>query len=201
MKNKKNMIWTIPNVLTYIRILIIPLIFFVMYSDNALIANQFACLLFFIAGISDYFDGYLSRKLNLTSEIGRFLDPIADKLLVSVILIVLAQTKFVSQFETILASIIISREIFVSGLREFLGNFKVKVYVSRLAKWKTAIQLLAMGCLIFGNAHTNQFYNSVWDYFTFYVYVVGVCLLFISAILTIVTGIQYLNKSLKYMEK
>ena len=201
MKNKKNMIWTLPNILTYIRILIVPLVFFVMYSDNALIANQLACLLFFIAGISDYFDGYLSRKLNLTSEIGRFLDPIADKLLVSVILIVLVQTKFVSPFETILASIIISREIFVSGLREFLGNLKVKVYVSKLAKWKTAIQLLSMGCLIFGNTHTNQFYNSIWDYFTFYVYVVGVCLLFISAILTIITGVQYLNKSLKYMDK
>ncbi len=152
-----------------------------------------------LAAVTDYLDGYLSRKMNLTSEIGRFLDPIADKLLVATILIVLVQTKFVSYFETILASVIICREIFVSGLREYLGNFHIKMPVSKLAKWKTASQLFSIGCLIFGNNHTNQFYNSVWDYITFDIYIVGVCFLFVSAVLTIWTGKQYMVQAFKYM--
>ena len=145
---KKNILWALPNVLTYIRILIIPAIFCILYSKNEIYSNYVACFLFGFASITDYFDGYLSRKMKLTSEIGRFLDPIADKLLVATILIVLVQTKFIGIFETILASIIICREIFVSGLREYLGNFHTKMPVSRLAKWKTTAQLFAISFLL-----------------------------------------------------
>ncbi len=197
---QKNLLWALPNVLTYIRILIIPAIFCILYSDNEIYSNVVACFLFGLASITDYFDGYLSRKMKLTSEIGRFLDPIADKLLVATILIVLVQTKFIGVFETILASVIICREIFVSGLREYLGNFHIKMPVSKLAKWKTTSQLFAIACLILGNPHINKFYNSFWDYFTFNVYVAGICLLLIASILTIWTGKQYMTIAFKYMQ-
>ena len=197
---KKNLLWALPNILTYIRILIIPAIFYILYSKNEIYSNYIACSLFALASITDYFDGYLSRKMKLTSEIGRFLDPIADKLLVATILIVLVQTKFTGILETILASVIICREIFVSGLREYLGNFHIKMPVSRLAKWKTTSQLFAIGFLIFGNPHTNKFYNSIWDYVTFNIYVAGICLLLIACILTIWTGKQYMSIAFKYMQ-
>lgn len=201
-KNKKiNTLWTIPNILTYIRILIIPAIFCVLYSKKEIYSNYVACFLFGFASITDYFDGYLSRKMKLTSEIGRFLDPIADKLLVATVLIVLVQTKFVGIMETVLASVIICREIFVSGLREYLGNFHTKMPVSKLAKWKTTAQLFAISFLIFGNPHTNKFYNDFWDYFTFNVYVAGICFLFIASILTIWTGKQYMTVAFKYMQE
>ncbi len=202
MKNlkQKNLLWALPNILTYLRILIIPVIFYMLYSKNEIFSNYIACSLFVLASITDYLDGYLSRKMKLTSEIGRFLDPIADKLLVATVLIVLVQTKFVGKLETILASVIICREIFVSGLREYLGNFHIKMPVSRLAKWKTAIQLFAISFLICGQTFTNKFYNSFWDYVLFDIYITGVCLLCIASILTIWTGKQYMTKAFEYMQ-
>ena len=143
-QNKTNQIWTFANILTYLRILIIPIIFYMLYSKDILYSNYISCGLFILASITDYLDGYISRKTKTTSEIGRFLDPIADKLLVSTVLIALVQTKFVGMLETIIATVIICREIFVSGLREYLGNFNTKMPVSKLAKWKTAIQLFAI---------------------------------------------------------
>jgi CDP-diacylglycerol--glycerol-3-phosphate 3-phosphatidyltransferase len=197
---QKNLLWALPNILTYLRILIIPVIFYMLYSKNEIVSNYIACSLFVLASITDYLDGYLSRKMKLTSEIGRFLDPIADKLLVATVLIVLVQTKFVGKLETILASVIICREIFVSGLREYLGNFHIKMPVSRLAKWKTAIQLFAISFLICGQTFTNKFYNSFWDYVLFDIYITGVCLLCIASILTIWTGKQYMTKAFEYMQ-
>ena len=139
--------------------------------------------------------------MKLTSEIGRFLDPIADKLLVATVLIVLVQNAFFTIFETILASVIICREIFVSGLREYLGNFHTKMPVSKLAKWKTTSQLFAIGCLILGETHVNKFYNGYWDYVLFDIYVAGICFLLIASILTIWTGKQYMTKAFEYMKK
>ncbi len=198
---KKNLMWTLPNILTYIRILIIPAIFCMLYSKNIIYSNYISCLLFVIASITDYLDGYISRKTQTTSEIGRFLDPIADKLLVTAVLIVLVQTKFVWYLETIIATVIISREIFVSGLREYLGNFHIKMPVSRLAKWKTATQLVAISLLIFGNNFKYQYYNSGWDKFLFDIYVVGLGLFLIASILTIWTGKQYMTIAFKYMKE
>src|SRR5262249_17868347 len=151
------------------------------------------------ASITDYLDGYLSRRMKSVSEIGRFLDPIADKLLVAAVLMALVQTKFVTPFETMLAVVIISREIFVSGLREYLGNFHIKMPVANLAKWKTASQLFALVFLLAGRSYTNQYYNSAFDLFIFDVYIAGVALLFVSSILTIQTGMQYMRTAFKYM--
>lgn len=198
---RTNQIWTLPNILTYIRIIIIPVIFYMLYSKNMFYSNYLACGIFVFASITDYLDGYISRKMKSTSEIGRFLDPIADKLLVTAVLIVLVQTKFIGTLETVLAIVIISREIFVSGLREYLGNFQVKIPVSKLAKWKTATQLFAICFLVLGQNFKNQYYNSALDIFLFDVYVVGVGLLLIACVLTIWTGKQYMQTTFKYMNE
>ncbi|MDR2098711.1 MAG: CDP-diacylglycerol--glycerol-3-phosphate 3-phosphatidyltransferase [Rickettsiales bacterium] len=191
---------SLPNILTYARIAAIPLIFCMLYSRDLAYSNYIACAAFVLASATDYFDGYLSRRMKSVSEIGRFLDPIADKLLVSAVLMALTQTKFASVFETVLAVVIISREIFVSGLREYLGNFRLKMPVSRLAKWKTASQFFAIAFLVLGCNFKNRFHNSAWDLALFDIYVSGVCLLLLSSLLTILTGWQYLTVALKYMK-
>ncbi|MDR1008974.1 MAG: CDP-diacylglycerol--glycerol-3-phosphate 3-phosphatidyltransferase [Rickettsiales bacterium] len=198
---KRNLALALPNLLTYARILVIPIVCYMLYMNSEMYSRYVACLLFFLASITDYFDGYLSRKMKITSEIGRFLDPIADKLLVGAVLISMAQTKFVTGFETMLAAIIISREIFISGLREYLGGKSVKVPVSRLAKWKTAAQLFAIGFLIFGRNYRYRFYNSWWDGLLFDIYVAGVVLLLVACALTIITGWKYMRAAFKYMKE
>ena len=120
MKNlkQKNLLWALPNILTYLRILIIPVIFYMLYSKNEIFSNYIACSLFVLASITDYLDGYLSRKMKLTSEIGRFLDPIADKVLVASALILVAAHYDELQIYVIIASlIIIARELIISCFR------------------------------------------------------------------------------------
>ncbi|MDR1476837.1 MAG: CDP-diacylglycerol--glycerol-3-phosphate 3-phosphatidyltransferase [Rickettsiales bacterium] len=198
-KTNNPSMWSLPNLLTYARILVIPAIFCMLYSPREKWSHLAAAALFVLASITDYLDGYISRRMKATSEIGRFLDPIADKLLVASVLMALIQTKFATVFETVLAAVIVSREIFVSGLREYLGNFRLKMPVSRLAKWKTASQFFALTFLIAGRSHTNMFYNSAFDLFIFDVYIAGVALLLLSSILTIQTGTQYMKTAFKYM--
>jgi CDP-diacylglycerol--glycerol-3-phosphate 3-phosphatidyltransferase len=193
-------LYSLPNLLTYFRIAVIPAIFCTLMADGELWSRWVSCVLFFLASVSDYFDGYFAREMKVDSKLGKFLDPIADKLLVTVVLIILAKTKVIAWYDTAIAAAIISREIFVSGLREYLGNFHIQMPVSRLAKWKTASQLFAIGFLIFGRNYTFKYYNSVYDLFCFDVYVAGVCLLLISAVLTIMTGVQYMKAAAKYME-
>jgi CDP-diacylglycerol--glycerol-3-phosphate 3-phosphatidyltransferase len=195
----KSTLWSLPNLLTYARILAIPAIFYMLYCRSELVSHFAACALFVAASVTDYLDGYISRRMKTTSEIGRFLDPIADKLLVAAVLMALTQTKFVTVFETMLAAVIISREIFVSGLREYLGNFHLKMSVSRLAKWKTASQFFALAFLICGRNYVNRFHNSAFDLFIFDVYAAGVALLLLSSILTIQTGMQYMRTAFRYM--
>jgi len=196
---KRNLALALPNLLTYARILAIPAVCCMLYMRDEMYSRYAACALFFFAGITDYFDGYLSRKMKITSEIGRFLDPIADKLLVCAVLISMAQVKFLGWLETALAVVIISREVFVSGLREYLGGRKVVVPVSSLAKWKTAAQLFAIGFLIFGRNYRFKFYNSLWDEALFNIYVTGVALLAIACVLTIITGWKYMRAAVGYM--
>ena len=192
-------LYSLPNILTYLRILVIPAIFWALIQENELWSRWISCILFAFASITDYFDGYFARHMKITSKVGKFLDPIADKLLVTVVLITLAQTKFLAWWDLAIAAAIISREIFVSGLREFMGNFHVEMPVSRLAKWKTASQLFAIGFLIFGRNYKMRFHNSMYDLFLFDVYVIGVCLLLISAVLTIITGVQYWRAAAQHM--
>ncbi len=136
---KKN---NIPNYLTFLRIIAIPFIVILTLaeSDNL---RLLALLLFVLASISDYFDGYLARKWNIISSLGQMLDPIADKLLIGSLLVVFAFDGTFNLFDLVAAIIILMREIFISGLREFLGNKNIKLPVSFVAKYKTAVQMLA----------------------------------------------------------
>lgn len=128
----------LPNLLTYFRIALVPAIVICFYIEGDK-AHWIALTLFVVAGITDFFDGYLARAWEQQSNLGRMLDPIADKLLVAVVLIALTWQDVIAGFSLWAAIIILCREILVSGLREFLAELRVSVPVTQLAKWKTAI--------------------------------------------------------------
>ena len=133
-----------PNLLTIIRIIFASLIALILIFSDSKMAYFISFILFALAGITDYFDGWLARKRNQISDLGRMLDPIADKILVISTFIILMSNNVIDGFNVIAALIIIYREIFISGLREFLGNKSFVVKVTKLAKWKTAIQFITI---------------------------------------------------------
>ncbi|WP_274629390.1 CDP-diacylglycerol--glycerol-3-phosphate 3-phosphatidyltransferase [Arvimicrobium flavum] len=186
--------FNLPNMLTYARILAVPLIMLCFYLElrtRPTDAARWAALgLFVAASITDYLDGYLARIWQQTSNIGRMLDPIADKLLVSAVLLLLAWDRTIDKWSLWAAIIILCREVLVSGLREYLAGLKVSVPVTRLAKWKTAIQMVAIGFLLAGPAG-----DKIWPYIT----EVGLALLWISAIVTLYTGYDYFRAGLKHI--
>ncbi|MDR6431385.1 CDP-diacylglycerol--glycerol-3-phosphate 3-phosphatidyltransferase [Brucella pseudogrignonensis] len=191
---RKNHTLSLPNILTYARIIAVPLVvlcFFVegrlQSSDNSRWA---ALAIFAIASITDFFDGYLARIWQQTSTIGRMLDPIADKLLVSACLLLLAADGTIAGWTLWAAIIILCREVLVSGLREYLAELKVSVPVSRLAKWKTAAQMVALSFLLAGPAG-----EKILPFTT----EIGIVLLWISAILTLYTGWDYFRAGLKHV--
>jgi cardiolipin synthase len=153
-------------------------------------ANWTALVLFVLAAITDYFDGYFARAWHQVSALGRMLDPIADKLLVSAALFMLVAKGTIGWDSVLAAIVILSREILVSGLREFLASVRVSVPVSQLAKWKTAIQMIAIGFLLAGPAG---------DKLVPYVTQTGTALLWIAALLTLYTGYDYLNAGLRHV--
>ncbi|MEL6437206.1 MAG: CDP-diacylglycerol--glycerol-3-phosphate 3-phosphatidyltransferase [Pseudomonadota bacterium] len=187
-------VYSIPNLLTYGRILAVPFIVLCFFIEGKLQSSDFArwlaFVIFAIASITDFFDGYLARKWNETSNIGRMLDPIADKLLVSVVLLLLAAEGTIAGWSLWAAVIILCREILVSGLREYLASLKVSVPVSQLAKWKTTAQLVAIGFLLVGPAG---------DRFMPYVTEIGLALLWISALVTLYTGYDYFRSGLRHV--
>jgi len=137
------MLTDLPNLLTLSRIIIIPVLVGLFYLDGDG-WRWVSVVLFTLAGVTDYFDGYLARKWAQISAFGRFLDPIADKLLVAAVILMLVATGRISGLVVLPALVILCREVMVSGLREFLAQVNVGVPVSRLAKWKTALQLIAL---------------------------------------------------------
>ena len=146
-----------PNLLTVLRIIFASLIALILIFFDSKIAYFISFILFSLAGITDYFDGWLARKKGQISDLGRMLDPIADKILVISTFIILMSNNVIEGFNAIAAFIIIYREIFISGLREFLGNKSLVVKVTKLAKWKTAIQFITI--LVFlGSQVINNFY-------------------------------------------
>ena len=177
----------IPNYLTVLRIAIIPLLLGVFYIPDG-VGNIMAATLFIVAGISDFFDGYLARRWQVQSSLGRFLDPIADKLLIAAILILLVDTRIIHDWHILPAIAILCREILVSGLREFLAELKVIVPVTKLAKWKTAAQMLALFLLLLGPV-TPDILGGV---------VGGLVLLWVAALLTLYTGYAYLLHGLRH---
>jgi cardiolipin synthase len=147
-----------------------------------------AFILFCLAGITDYFDGYLARLRKEISNLGTFLDPIADKLLVASVILILTSKEIISDYEIIPALIILLREIAVSGLREFLAGIKVSVPVSKIAKFKTALQLIALGILILSEG----------GFIVLPILMFGKIALWIAALLTLYTGYDYLKSGLRH---
>ena len=181
---------SLPNLLTLSRILAIPLVVATFYLTGDY-ARWFGCALFSAAALTDWLDGHMARRWAQQSELGRFLDPIADKLLVSATLLMLTATGRLSAGAVLPALVILCREILVSGLREYLAELRVGMPVSRLAKWKTAIQMVAIGVLIVGNAGPALLPVAA----------IGEMLLWVAALLTLVTGYDYLRAGLPHMSR
>ncbi|MCB8879154.1 CDP-diacylglycerol--glycerol-3-phosphate 3-phosphatidyltransferase [Acidisoma cellulosilytica] len=188
------MLTDLPNVLTLSRIAAIPVLI-VLASLRLPAADLAACLVFAFAGITDYLDGKLARSRQQFSDLGRMLDPIADKLLVGAVLLMLAGDGRLGPWGLYPAIIIMCREILVSGLREFLAEIRVGLPVTRLAKWKTTFQIGALGFLIAGNG-TALLLHIGW----LPVWLIGTVLLWIAATLTIITGWDYLTAGIRHAE-
>ncbi len=184
----------LPNLLTYGRIAAVPVVVGLMYWQSiiggGLWLRWLALAIFIAAGISDVLDGYFARIWGQQSSLGRMLDPIADKLLVSSCLLMLAAEGTIRSWHLFAAVIILCREILVSGLREYLAELRVGVPVTRLAKWKTLGQMVAIGFLIAGDAGDVVLPATT---------EIGITLLWLSAILTLYTGWDYMRAGLRYM--
>ena len=181
------MLPNLANALTISRILIIPIILILIYMKGPL-SGWIAFTLFCLAGVTDYFDGYIARIRKEITNLGTFLDPIADKLLISSVILILTSKETISDYEIIPALIILVREITVSGLREFLATIKVSFPVSKIAKFKTALQLVALGILILSESGITAIP----------ILMLGKIALWAAGILTLYTGYDYLKSGLKH---
>jgi len=185
------MLTKLPNILTFSRVVAIPVVICLLLFVDDPLGSWAAFAAYTYACITDFFDGYLARAWHQQSAFGRFLDPIADKLLVAAVLLVLVGVDRVSGLTVLPAAVILCREILVSGLREFLAEVRVGMPVSQLAKWKTTIQMLALGFLLvgpngpdFGPLSTSE---------------IGIYGLWGAAVLTLVTGFDYLLAGLRHI--
>ncbi len=187
---------SIPNILTCARIAAIPVVVGCVFAqsvyDGPLWLRWIALAVFIVAGITDFLDGYYARIWDQQSALGRMLDPIADKLLVASCLLILAADDAFHGWALWAAIVILCREILVSGLREYLAAMRVSVPVTRLAKWKTTAQLVAIGFLLAGEAG-----NMIFPFTT----MVGLVLLWLSAIFTIYTGWDYFRAGIHHLIK
>ena len=187
----------LPNILTLSRIFAVPILVFLLWPNFDLLRSQplpidylLAFGLYCLMAVTDYFDGYLARTQGTVSKLGIFLDPIADKIMVAAVVLMLIFTRDINGWHTIAAIVILLREIMVSGLREFLAGLQVSVPVSQLAKWKTGFQMISLGALILAGG-LPQFPQ---------VQIVGLWTLWAAAILTLLTGWDYLRVGLKHMD-
>lgn len=181
---------SLPNILTYARLLAAPAVAACLFWPHEFTMRWLALGIYAVAAITDYLDGYLARAWSQQSAIGRMLDPIADKVLVSASLLMLAASGDIRSWSLWAAITILSREILVSGLREFLASLRVSVPVSTVAKWKTAAQLLALGFLIVGPAA-----DAVLPYASR----IGIVLLWGAALLTLYTGWDYMRAGVRHL--
>jgi cardiolipin synthase len=184
----------LPNLLTYARIAAVPVVVGCMYFQSILEYGLWlrwvALFVFILAGITDVLDGYLARAYGQMSTFGRMLDPIADKLLVSSCLLMLAADGTIRGWALWAAIVILCREILVSGLREYLAELRVSVPVTALAKWKTFLQLLAVGFCIAGEAGDKILPITT---------EIGIALLWLSALLTLYTGWDYFHAGVRHL--
>lgn len=190
---------TLPNLLTLSRIVTVPvLVALLWWPDSWPQGYVIGFFVYALMGVTDYFDGYLARSQGTVSKLGVFLDPIADKIMVAAVILVLTGKGVIEGIHVIAALVILLRELAVSGLREFLAGLKVSVPVSRLAKWKTTFQIVALGALIllggapdFAIPFTGGWVNPA---------SVGLTTLWAAAALTVITGWDYLRVGLKHMD-
>lgn len=195
---------TLPNLLTLSRIVTVPLLALFLWWPNWALGYGIAFVIYCLMGVTDYFDGYLARARGTVSKLGIFLDPIADKIMVAAVILVLTSQgvlhgPYVGEAHVVAGLIILVREIAVSGLREFLGPLQVSMPVSRLAKWKTAFQMISLGALILGKA-TPWWTVAVLGETINLPHTVGLTTLWAAAILTLITGWDYLRVGLKHMD-
>ena len=182
--------FTIPNILTYGRVVAVPVVVACMFWPDEPVMRWIAFGVFALAAITDFFDGYLARIWEQQSSLGRMLDPIADKLLVAASLMMLVANHTIMGWSIWAAIVILSREILVSGLREFLAELRVSVPVSTIAKWKTTLQLVAIGFLIVGDAGERVLPGNV---------MIGIVLLWVAAVLTLYTGYDYFKAGIRHV--
>jgi cardiolipin synthase len=180
---------TLPNILTLSRIFAVPLLVVLLWHPQWF-DYSLAFALYVLMGVTDYFDGYLARAKGTVSKLGVFLDPIADKIMIAAVIVMLVFTRDIDEWHVIAALVILLREIAVSGLREFLAQLSVSMPVSKLAKWKTTFQLVSLGGIILGGA-VPQF---PW------VHDIGLFCLWAAAVLTAITGWDYLRVGLRHMD-
>ena len=218
------MIWNLPNLLTVMRLVAAPGIVILFLYFSRPLADWIALVLFLVAAISDWFDGYLARRWNQESKFGEMLDPIADKAMVIIALLIITGFSRMNSWVLLPSAMIMFREVFVSGLREFLGKSASLLTVTKLAKWKTALQMIAIATLF--SQGIFQYYLEIeewgmnknmletaiseitteresltWMYWGAYVFwIFGVLFLWVAGILTFITGIDYLKKSLPYLK-
>jgi cardiolipin synthase len=185
------MFGSLPMALTFARIGAIPLLVALFFTEGDL-ARYLACGLYTAAAVTDYLDGYFARAWKQQSKLGRIFDPIADKLLVAATILLLVAFDRVAGYDVLAALVILCREVLVSGLREFLAELRAKLPVSRLAKWKTGMQMTALGFLIVGDAAFTAFLP---------VLLIGEILLWIAAALTLITGYDYLAEGLRHVDE
>ena len=183
----------IPNILTIGRIIIVPF-FVISFFLPGFYGEIIPFLLFILASFTDFLDGLLARLYKEESKLGELLDPIADKIIVSAALILLVMNKTIQNYEVIAAIIILTREILISGLREFLSDVQVKIPVSSLAKGKTFIQMFSIAILL-----TGETGNKIINFEDYNAQTVGIILLWLSAFLTLYTGYDYVRKGIEHV--
>ena len=186
------MLKKIPNILTIGRIIIVPFFVLAFYLPG-FYGDLTACVLFVIASFTDFLDGMLARMMGEESKLGELLDPIADKIIVATALILLVMSGTIRHYEVIAAIIILTREILISGLREFLARGQIKLPVSNLAKLKTFLQMVSISLLL-----TGETGNKILNFQDYNAQTIGIILLWLSAFLTLYTGYEYLRKGIDH---
>ena len=186
------MLKKIPNILTIGRIIIVPFFVLAFYLPG-FYGDLTACVLFVIASFTDFLDGMLARMMGEESKLGELLDPIADKIIVATALILLVMSGTIKHYEVIAAIIILTREILISGLREFLAKGQIKLPVTNLAKLKTFLQMIAIALLL-----TGETGNKILNFQDYNAQTIGIILLWLSAFLTLYTGYEYLRKGIDH---
>ena len=182
----------IPNILTIGRIIIVP-IFVLTFFIPGFFGDLIPFFLFILASFTDYLDGLLARLFKEESRLGELLDPIADKIIVAAALILLVMNGTIKNYEVIAAIIILTREILISGLREFLATASVSIQVTSLSKLKTFLQMLSIAILLTGESG-----NKLINFQDYNAQTIGIILLWLSAFLTLYTGYDYVRKGIDH---